>query len=655
MARYPYRQQPQMVDTGDVPYVSYISEQAEPLMMLAAANAQQRYDLAQTVIAKYLEENAAAKFRDADYNTVMAKLNQDLENIKTTVKDKYDNQYGQAYPEILKGLSKAKQTYHLAQKAYEEEQKYAPIYAQLQAEGKLLFPEGDPRTKSVFNQEGQYVGGVDFSKFRERSDYDKIIEDAVVRGIDKTAVESGLINSKTAGYLMQLQQSGLAALGNTEQEIDNKIDKIAEEYAPIFEKQTTYGIDPNESKTSKQYVKEAIYRLAGSKTGRQYMADRNFKPDGGGTPNPPSNINPVFSTFEAPLPLTEKSPIITEYKKNKELFNRINTNKGKLEILESVKGITFSLQQKVTPGAIGTSLMYLDDKDKVQFNNWIEAAMLEEPEKVGKFVTKDKEGNYTFGANKAAGSVYIGNLLYNMSNNENNYLDKVTTKYNKAKQEFEKEYKPMMDYIMKNTGVTEDVAMQKIQEFENLLKFGKTFSFNDKSLAPIIKTNILSRPGEAAEIYEVKENGEVSDKPKKAKDELNNKSKVGDIINVEVDPIQGHIIMTSEKGKKYAIKSGKGSLSVASDNILNEIKEFSSTLNSSKKPQTIIQTRGGDNYLVIKDPNTLESTIFKVQKVGDKWVYSSTEPLSEEQVYGELMTRLYMSLGGTNVITPNKI
>ncbi len=313
MARYPYRQQPQMVDTGDVPYVSYISEQAEPLMMLAAANAQQRYDLAQTVIAKYLEENAAAKFRDADYNTVMAKLNQDLENIKTTVKDRYDNQYGQAYPEILKGLSKAKQTYHLAQKAYEEEQKYAPIYAQLQAEGKLLFPEGDPRTKSVFNQEGQYVGGVDFSKFRERSDYDKIIEDAVVRGIDKTAIESGLINSKTAGYLLQLQRSGLAALGNTEQEIDNKIDKIAEEYAPIFEAQTTYGIDPDRPKiSSKEYIKDAIYRLASSKTGRQYMADRNYDPNGGKT-KPTKPKKPIISEASVNADISP-NPFIEERK-----------------------------------------------------------------------------------------------------------------------------------------------------------------------------------------------------------------------------------------------------------------------------------------------------------------------------------------------------
>lgn len=282
MARYPYRQQPQMVDTGDVPYISYTSEQAEPLMMQAAANAQQRYDLAQTAIAKYLEENAAAKFRDADYNTAMAKLNQELENIKATVKDTYDNQYGQAYPEILKGLSKARQTYHLAQKAYEEEQKYAPLITKLATEKKLLFAPNakgevvDPRTQSVFNEKGEYVGGLDYSNIREKSDYDKTIEDAIVRGIDKTAIESGLINSKTAGYLMQLQQSGLAAL------TPEKIDQIAEEYAPIFEAQTTYGIDPDKPKgNSKEYVKDAIYRLASSKTGRQYIADRNYDPDAG--------------------------------------------------------------------------------------------------------------------------------------------------------------------------------------------------------------------------------------------------------------------------------------------------------------------------------------------------------------------------------------
>ena len=297
MQRYPYRQQPQMVDTGDVPYVSYISEQAEPLMMQAAANAQQRYDLTQTAIAKYIEENAAAKFRDVDYNTAMAKLNQDLEDIKTKVKDRYDGQYWQAYPEIVKRLSKARQTYHLAQKAYEEEQKYAPLITKLAAEKKLLFAPNakgevvDPRTKSIFNEKGEYVGGVDYSNIRERSDYDKTIEEAIVKGIDKTAVESGLINSKTAGYLLQLQRSGLAALGNTEQEIDNKIDKIAEEYAPIFEKQTTYGIDPNESKTSKQYVKEAIYRLASSKTGRQYMGS----PLGSHPTKPTKPTKPIIS------------------------------------------------------------------------------------------------------------------------------------------------------------------------------------------------------------------------------------------------------------------------------------------------------------------------------------------------------------------------
>jgi hypothetical protein len=279
MARYPYRQQPQMVDTGDVPYISYTSEQTEPLMMQAAANAQQRYDLAQTAIAKYLEENAAAKFRDADYNTAMAKLNQDLENIKTTVKDRYDNQYGQAYPEILKGLSKARQTYHLAQKAYEEEQKYAPLITKLAAEKKLIFAPNakeevvDPRTQSVFDETGQYRGGLDYSNIRERSDYDKTIEEAIVKGIDKTSDDTGL-GRRLNGYFEQIKTKGLAALGNTPDEINKKVRELAEQYTPIFEAQTTYGIDPDKPMASStDFIEKTIHRLAGSDRDVNYRED----------------------------------------------------------------------------------------------------------------------------------------------------------------------------------------------------------------------------------------------------------------------------------------------------------------------------------------------------------------------------------------------
>ena len=279
MARYPYRQQPQMVDTGDVPYVSYISEQAEPLKMQAAANAQQRYDLAQTLIAKYLEENAAAKFRDVDYNTAMAKLNQDLENIKATVKDKYDNQYGNAIGEITKGLSKARQTYHLAQKAYEEEQKYAPLITKLAAEKKLIFAPDekgnivDPRTRSVFDETGQYRGGLDYSNIRERSDYDKTIEEAIVKGIDKTSDDTGL-GRRLNGYFEQIKTKGLAALGNKPDEINKKVRELAEQYTPIFEAQTTYGIDPDKPMASStDFIEKTIHRLAGSDRDVNYRED----------------------------------------------------------------------------------------------------------------------------------------------------------------------------------------------------------------------------------------------------------------------------------------------------------------------------------------------------------------------------------------------
>ena len=292
MARRPYgyaRYEEPQTQVAGVPYISLYDPNEVERYAPILAQAQQRYDVGKSAIAKYIEENAAAKFRDVDYNPATTKLNQDLEKIENTVKNKYYGDYGQASTEIVKELSKARQTYHLAQKAYEEEQKYAPLITKLAAEKKLIFAPNakgevvDPRTRSVFDETGQYRGGLDYSNIRERSDYDKTIEEAIVKGIDKTAIESGLINSKTVGYLMQLQQSGLAAL------TPDKIDQIAEEYAPIFEKQTTYGIDPDKPKgNSKEYVKDAIYRLAGSKTGRQYIADRNYDSGKDSSPTPPT-------------------------------------------------------------------------------------------------------------------------------------------------------------------------------------------------------------------------------------------------------------------------------------------------------------------------------------------------------------------------------
>jgi hypothetical protein len=244
-----------------------------------------------------------------------------------------------------------------------------------------------------------------------------------------------------------------------------------------------------------------------------------------------------------------------------------------------------------------------------------------------------------------------------MVNNEDNYLDKVTVKYNKAKEQFDKEYKPMVDYIMNYSGVDEETAIQKIQDSENLLKFGKTFSFNDKSIAPIVKTNLMNRPAEAGQIYEVRENGEISTKPRKATDELNKKDN-GEVSTVEVDPTQGVIIMGTTTGKKYAIKAGKGSLPVSADKILKEMQEFTELLNTSKRPSAVLPTgeQGGNTgYIVVRNPENLQPAIYKGYFIDGKWKYDSNSPMRESDAYNELMQRLYLSLGGTNQINPSKI
>lgn len=392
MVRYPYRQQPQTVDTGDVPYVSYISEQAEPLMMQAAANAQQRYDLAQTAIAKYLEENAAAKFRDVDYNTAMAKLNQELENIKTTVKDKYDNQYGRAYPEILKGLSKARQTYHLAQKAYEEEQKYAPLITKLAAEKKLIFAPNakeevvDPRTQSVFNEKGEYVGGLDYSNIRERSDYDKTIEDAIVKGIDKTSDDTGL-GRRLNGYFEQIKTKGLAALGNTPDEINKKVRELAEQYTPIFEAQTTYGIDPDKPmESSTDFIEKTIHRLAGSDKDINYREDilgREAREAGRKPKNVPFNFR---ATYEEPVTINPETEAEV-----KEIENAITISKT-IQNTTRKKNILGKLQ-------VGNTSTVISDAEEKSFNNNPITSALREKWRTGNATLA--EGVALFGTNLA--------------------------------------------------------------------------------------------------------------------------------------------------------------------------------------------------------------------------------------------------------------
>ena len=124
-----YNYQPQMVDPGLINFGAIQMFNPEDTARLAQVgqNMQQRWDASQASIAKYLEDVGAAKMRDVDSPIALQRLNQNLEDIYSTVNKDYQGDFGRAYNEITRNLSKSRGIMHQAQKAYEEEQKYVPL------------------------------------------------------------------------------------------------------------------------------------------------------------------------------------------------------------------------------------------------------------------------------------------------------------------------------------------------------------------------------------------------------------------------------------------------------------------------------------------------------------------------------------------------
>ena len=304
MARYnPYNrgmQYPDLQDTPQVPYISYYDPQQVERLGTVIQQRGQRYDAAQAAIAKQLEEAAATEMRNPDKNYVIEQVAQNVEKLKKSIKEKYNGDYGLAVNDVIQNLSKSSSIYKQAEQDYKEAQKYEPILMNLEAQKKLLWDidpttgkiKNDPRTQSAWVN-GKHVG-IDYSGFREKSDYDKEIAQDVVAGIDKTSKESGLISSGTEGILKSITTKGLAALDQvidrgdenltSQQRIDKNLTKIATEYAPVFRKKTTAGIDPNMADGNDiDYIKKAVHRMATNITDNQYvtdpLADEKYKRD----------------------------------------------------------------------------------------------------------------------------------------------------------------------------------------------------------------------------------------------------------------------------------------------------------------------------------------------------------------------------------------
>ena len=307
MPRYnPYGnrfQQPEQYDTGEVPYISYQDPDAEKIIAQGMQNMQQRYDLTQSAMGKYMEENAKGNFSDRDYVPVMSNLNSRLEKIRQNVKDKYQGDYGAASNEVIQELGKARNIFFQAEAEKKKEDKYGPLLDKMKAEKKLLWEpgKGDPRERAAFDENGNYVPR-DYSGFVEKSN-DIEVAKPIIDKVSKQVKEL-VAQPNNYGYIEQRIAQGQSAL--TEPEID----KLVDEYLPVFQANTTFGIDKELNShykgDTRAYLKDIIKSNALDATKNEWHQNWLLKEaidNGTKQPKPPSTPLEVGSDLQ-PNPWT---------------------------------------------------------------------------------------------------------------------------------------------------------------------------------------------------------------------------------------------------------------------------------------------------------------------------------------------------------------
>jgi len=146
--RYPNMQQQTQVSS--VPYISMRDPNAYEDYSKILEGAQQRYDTSQSAIARYLDEYSNAKVSDRNAPALDEIVEGRLGELKETIKDKYDGQYGNAANEIIQRLASARKPVMQAQQAYELEQ-------QAKKEYQAALNSGNAPRDIVRDENGNYV------------------------------------------------------------------------------------------------------------------------------------------------------------------------------------------------------------------------------------------------------------------------------------------------------------------------------------------------------------------------------------------------------------------------------------------------------------------------------------------------------------------
>lgn len=251
----------------------YDDNQSIALMQGAMKEKSNQYDSTKSSMLEasgILGSEAALYARDPDKAFLQQKLSE-IQDIPDFVTKKYNGDYAAARFDIANKIQHTKQYFDQAKQAYEAEQKVNPIYRKLSVEGKLI-EDGNPHNQSIFDERGNYKGSPTYNPI-ERPDYDAVIREGLVKGIDGIVKESGLSSDNAHMLLQSVTNGGLGAITNLE------LRSRVESYMTNFLGQTPFMKDKTMSSywnDPSKFVEESVIRQANSSKQRNWREDTSL-------------------------------------------------------------------------------------------------------------------------------------------------------------------------------------------------------------------------------------------------------------------------------------------------------------------------------------------------------------------------------------------
>lgn len=228
---YPQQQE----EVVGVPYISLYDPQSMQKWVDVGNKMQQRYDVAQSARAKYMEDYASAQVSERNIQPLEDIVDNTMQNIQDIVK-KYNGQYGPAANEIVQQLSLARRPIIQAQQAYQAEQKARDEYNRLAVakQTPMIFDKNqiDPATglpvrrQMSFEEyhqlpQSDFVNGKfvqpSFKTLRGKADITGYLGQNISKGLTETLYQDAKRKSTAQpGYLVQVTNKGM-----TDEQIDN--------------------------------------------------------------------------------------------------------------------------------------------------------------------------------------------------------------------------------------------------------------------------------------------------------------------------------------------------------------------------------------------------------------------------------------------------